>query len=312
MKIRGNDVVLRHLFENQEAINSGHEMPHNILMVGSGGGMCGVIVAAEMAAMHDAGITAKATNHFITASASGGAVAGYLCGMPSRVPIMFMHLAVSGFVTGKGPFRRVHIQRLANALRGEVCPIYVEQERIKAHPSTWHVVVSDYENGGWVFEDAKKASPDAVEAVCASMAIGTTRKLGSRVCTDGSYCMPLPAAEGIKRTKPSDILILTNRPHPEQLPWLERNGWPILVHAMLWKAPLSLRKSAAAMDRVLAVELERIKKLKHIHWAHVTPTTESVPINPWTVDILQLQKATDEAKCFMLKRLKKAQPSRHI
>ena len=73
--------------------------PHRILLIGTGGGMCCIRVAAYLTAWRDAGLE-RAVDHAITVSGSGGAMGAYLSGLPHRAVQMFEHLAVSGFVTG--------------------------------------------------------------------------------------------------------------------------------------------------------------------------------------------------------------------
>ena len=99
VKLKGNALALRRLFDNEEAIRAGHKPPHRILLIGTGGGMCCIRTAAYLTAWRDAGL-ARAVDHAVTVSGSGGAVGAYLSGVPHRAVQMFEHLAVSGFVTG--------------------------------------------------------------------------------------------------------------------------------------------------------------------------------------------------------------------
>src|SRR5258705_3858507 len=73
VKLKGRPLALRHLFENEDAIRAGHQPPHRILLIGTGGGMCCIRMAAYLTAWRDAGL-ARAVDHAITVSGSGGAV----------------------------------------------------------------------------------------------------------------------------------------------------------------------------------------------------------------------------------------------
>ena len=83
MKLKGNPLALRHLFENEDAIRAGHQPPHRILLIGTGGGMCCIRMGAYLTAWRDAGL-ARAVDHAITVSGSGGALGAYLSGLPHR------------------------------------------------------------------------------------------------------------------------------------------------------------------------------------------------------------------------------------
>ena len=79
--------------------------------------------AAYLTAWRDAGL-ARAVDHAITVSGSGGAVGAYLSGLPHRAVQMFEHLAVSGFVTGKAWYkRRISLPQLGDVLRGMHSPV---------------------------------------------------------------------------------------------------------------------------------------------------------------------------------------------
>src|SRR5262245_22352191 len=131
--------------------------------------MCCIRMAAYLTAWRDAGLT-HAVDHAITVSGSGGAVGAYLSGLPHRAIQMFEHLAVSGFVTGTSWYRRrISLPQLADVLRGMHSPLAFQQERICAHRTSWHVVVTRL-NGESFLLDAKAARPDAAQAVLASSA----------------------------------------------------------------------------------------------------------------------------------------------
>ena len=139
MKLKGNLLALRHLFENEEAIRAGHQPPHRILLIGTGGGMCCIRTAAYLTAWRDAGL-ARAVDHAITVSGSGGALGAYLSGVPHRAVQMFEHLAVSGFVTGTSWYkRRISLPRLGDVLRGLHSPVAFHQDLICGHRTsgTW-------------------------------------------------------------------------------------------------------------------------------------------------------------------------------
>jgi predicted patatin/cPLA2 family phospholipase len=318
VKLKGQSQALRRLFENEEAIRAGHAAPHRILLIGTGGGMCCIRVAAYLAACRDAGLE-RAVDHAITVSGSGGALGAYLSGLPHRAIQMFEHLAVSGFLTRTSWFgRRLCLPHLGDVLRGRYSPLAMDQGLIRAHRTTWHVVVTRLSGESFLL-DAKSARPDAAQAVLASSAFPNMTEpivvgVGEREehLVDGACGMPLPILAGVKRFRPDTLIVLASRPHPKHLPWFEQWLWPMLARTALRHMPADLRKSAAAMGRAMVAEADRLQRLKRIRWCRVTPNGAEVPIKPWTTDLLMLRKAADEAKRFMRDALNAARPVRQI
>jgi predicted patatin/cPLA2 family phospholipase len=318
VKLKGDLHALRRLFENEEAICAGHKVPHRVLIIGTGGGMCCIRVAAYLTACRDAGLD-RGIDHAITVSGSGGAVGAYLSGLPHRALQMFEHLAVSGFVTGRCWYgHRMSLAHLADALRGKHSPIAFDQDLIRVHRTTWHVVVTRLSGESFLL-DAKSARPDAAQAVLASsafphltepIAVGVGEK--EEYLVDGACGMPLPILAGVKRFRPNTLIVLASRPHPKHLPWFEQWLWPVLTRTALRRMPAGLRKSTAAMDLAMVAEADRLQRLKHIRWCRVTPNAAEVPIKPWTSDLVMLRRAADEAKAFMRDLLKTAKPVRQL
>jgi predicted patatin/cPLA2 family phospholipase len=318
VKIKGDPHTLRRLFENEEAIRAGHEAPHRILLIGTGGGMCCIRVAGYLTACRDAGLE-QAVDHAISVSGSGGAVGAYLSGVPHRAVQMFEYLALSGFVAGDGWYRRrLSLRHLADVLRGSHSPVAFSQPRISAHRTTWHVVVTRLSGESFLL-DAKRARPDAVQAVLASSAfprISEPIQVGfgetEEQLVDGACGMPLPILAGVKRFRPDTLIVLASRPHPKHLPRFERWLWPMLARTLMRHMPAGLRNSAAAMSRAMAAEADRLQRLKRIRWCRVTPNGAEAAILPWTTDLPGLRRAADEAKAFMRDALRAAKPARQV
>jgi len=318
VKLKGNPLALRHLFENEDAIRAGHQPPHRILLIGTGGGMCCIRMAAYLTAWRDAGLT-RAVDHAITVSGSGGALGAYLSGLPHRAVQMFEHLAVSGFVTGKAWYkRRISLAQLGDVLRGMHSPVAFRQELICSHRTSWHVVVTRLTGESFLL-DAKSARPDAAQAVLASSAfprMTSPIRVGigevEENLVDGACGMPLPTLAGIKRFRPDTLIVLASRPHPKHLPRFEQWLWPMFARTLLRHMPAGLRRSAAAMTRAMATEADRLERLKRIAWCRVTPNGAELPIEPWTTDLMLLRRAAEEAKLFMRDALVAAKPVRQI
>jgi hypothetical protein len=315
----GDLEALRRLFDNEEALRAGHAPPHRILVIGTGGGMCCIRAAAYVTAWRDAGLS-RAVDHAITVSGSGGAIGAFLSGLPHRAVQMFEHLAVSGFVTeGAWHRRRLRLSHLGDVLRGRLNPIAFDQGGICAHRTSWHVVVTRLTGESYLL-DAKLARPDAAQAVLASSAfphmaepilVGVGEAEAEHL-VDGACGMPLPILAGVKRFRPDTLIVLSSRPHPKHLPFLEQWLWPAFARTMLRHMPAGLRKSAAAMSRAMITEADRLERLKRIRWCRITPNGDEVALKPWSTDLRLLRKAADEAKCFMRDALRMARPVRQV
>jgi hypothetical protein len=178
MKLKSNTedlrTVLRALFENQSAYESGHELPHRILCVGTGGGFCCSIVAAEFHALQDAGLTHPFTT-ILTVSGSGGPAGGYLSGVAHRVGRVFEYLATSKFVTWN-PYTMsvaLDLKHFERALDGSHMPLSFDSKKIRAHTSDFWVTAAE-EDGTKVLINAKSETYEPLQAVLASIAVPGT------------------------------------------------------------------------------------------------------------------------------------------
>jgi len=314
MKLEGDTIALRRLFENEQAIRSGQTPPHRILVIGTGGGMSCIRTAAYLAAFRDAGIE-QAIDHAITVSGAGGGMGAYLSGMPHRAIRIFETLALSGFIaSGRHGSRSMQLKKLGEALRGEHSPVAFDEKRIRNHRTSWHVVATRM-TGESLLIDAKLALPDSAQAVLASSAFPSLTapvQLGFGAAqedfVDGACGMPMPISAGIKKFRPDTVIVLESRPHPKFLPWFERHMWPMLAPLFMRGMPARLRQGVAAMDATFAHEANRMAQLKRIKWCRVTPADDSVALGPLTTDVRLLRKAAGEAGKFMRGAMAAAAP----
>jgi len=315
MKLEGDAIALRRLFENEQALAAGQTPPHRILVIGTGGGMSCIRMAAYLAAFREAGID-RAIDHAITVSGAGGGMGAFLSGMPHRAVRLFETLAISGFISsGRYGGQAMQLKKLGEALRGAHCPIAFDEKRIRNHRTTWHVVATRM-TGESLLIDAKLAAPDSAQAVLASSAFPSLTapvQLGFGTAredfVDGACGMPMPISAGIKKFRPDTVIVLESRPHPKFLPWFERHLWPMLAPLFLHGMPVRLRQGVAAMDATFAHESARLARLQRIKWCRVTPADDSVVLGPLTTDVRLLRKAAAEAGKFMREAMRDAAPS---
>jgi hypothetical protein len=126
VKLKGDVQTLRRLFENEYAARAGHQAPHRILLIGTGGGMCCIRVAAYLTAWRDAGLE-HAVDHGISVSGSGDAVGAFLSGLSCSDVRAPGGLRVrEGQLLAPTPFT---LPYLAEILRGNHNPISLWSEK---------------------------------------------------------------------------------------------------------------------------------------------------------------------------------------
>lgn len=313
--------AFRKLFENQAAWDAGHERPHKIAGIGTGGGMCCERVAAMIEAFVDFGLTHPFTS-FVAVSGAGGAIGGYLSGIAHRTTKMFECLATSRFITWN-PWLQIYmldLQLLERALTGDLSPFSFDEKRIQSHPSGFYVTAT-LSNGDKKLLDAKKVKPHAARAVCASSAFPGTCSpviIDNVEHYDGAVGgNPLPIEEGIALLGPCapeerpTIIVMQSRTHPKhrQQEW---NAWGWYAHVRYAAYAPRFRNNTANVDTCFASEADRLSLMRDLDWCRIAPTPEDVPLMPYTTDLGQLRKARDDTLRFMNGILSTARVARHI
>ena len=206
----------------------------------------------------------------------------------------------------------MRLEKLGEALRGVHCPTAFDERKIRAHRTSWHVVATRM-TGESLLIDAKKAAPDAAQAVMASSAFPSLTspvQLGfgsaQEEFVDGACGMPMPIAAGIKKFRPDTVIVLESRPHPKFTPWFERHLWPLFAPVFMHGMPAPLKRGVTAMDLMFTHESERLARLKTIKWCRITPSPQAVNLGPLTTDVKRLRAAAEEAKAFMGSMLRNA------
>jgi predicted patatin/cPLA2 family phospholipase len=324
MKLKSNTedlrTVLRALFENQSAYESGHELPHRILCVGTGGGFCCSIVAAEFHALQDAGLTHPFTT-ILTVSGSGGPAGGYLSGVAHRVGRVFEYLATSKFVTWN-PYTMsvaLDLKHFERALDGSHMPLSFDSKKIRAHTSDFWVTAAE-EDGTKVLINAKSETYEPLQAVLASIAVpGTCDPVtleGRRLVDGVAGGNPLPVEEGLsllplREGERAKVLVLQSRIHPKYRP-LEYWAWPFLAHMRFALAPSGLRSNMAYIDSCFASAADKLSLMRAIDYCRVAPTPGDVTLLPTTTSMAQIRAAMEEARAFMARELALARVGRMV
>lgn len=264
MQVLGNPQVLTNFIRKQRALDRGSDIPSvRPALIILGGGVAGANGASIVKALAE--VAPDAAN--VLGCVSVGAAIGdaLLAGMAHISPHVFESLPWNKFIKGRPWNKKMEIDQVVKTLR------MLDQEKVRAHRSNFIVYATEYSTGNSLAIDAKQ-SHDIVDAVQASMMFpglcsGTVRLDGKEV-VDGACGMPFPIRHIVKKYRPTDILIIFNRPLPEHMGWVEWHLFPWLARGYLFlhRVPRPVRDSTAAMDKVMAYEMQMLTRRKAATW----------------------------------------------
>ncbi|MEK7627922.1 MAG: patatin-like phospholipase family protein [Patescibacteria group bacterium] len=313
MQYVGNTEVLANFLRKQLAIERGEKSRIRPAIVVLGGGMSGVVSAGMLKALHE--VAPQAPHVCAGVSAGSGNLYGFLAGVPDLTLKVYEHLATSGFVTGPWWRMRMEIDLVCRILRTGFEDIIPDQNDIIMHRSEFVVFATEYSTGLGLAIDAKKAEPDIVEAVRASMMApgicSGTVHIGGKEYVDGACGMPFPVRTIARTYRPTDVLILFNQPLPEKMGWVEWLLFPIFARVILLLHGVSrpVRDRTAAMDKVMAYEIRMLKRERgsawwpwraqpkprqHIRWIMIAPDA-SETVSQRSADKVAIKRAGELA-----------------
>ncbi len=316
MKLKGNVLVLRHLYENQRAIELKQKPPHRILCVGSSGGMKSVRIAGYLTALQDEGLT-EPFDWMLAVSGSAGPFGAYLCKIAHRVHLVFEHLAEpkAKFVSGRLPRIRIRLSYLESVLNGAIAPLWLGQDLIAAHRTALWIALTERSTGALHFADAREP-PGVVSLACATMAgpniSDAQYKLNGKEMVDGACATPFPIIEGMKKFRPTDVLALSSQIHPKYSSWVYKKIWSMIARGWLLRETRLLRRNTALMDVRFAHEADRAAEAKRIRVCRITPTIGDARLTFEGNTLPIMREGWNEARRFMQQLLAEARPVREI
>ncbi len=215
----GDITVLRAIGERAETLSQGGTSPHRPWLLVLGGGIRGIYGAAAVTQLEASALTDGIAG--CVGISTGAATCAYFLSKQAALGTTFYYEECIGreffsirrmLFGGSG----ADVAFLARVMRGAVGLKQLDQKRLKASPTEFFVVVTDAKDGHGEFVDAKRAVPDSVQAIEASMAIPHFYRkpvlLGNKRYIDGGVALPLPAKEVIEQFAPTHLLVLANRP----------------------------------------------------------------------------------------------------
>lgn len=252
MLFEGNSEVLARLHEKKRLLAEGnprHEEIRPALLVLSGT-MRGVYGGGQVTALERFGLT-SAFDIALGVSTGAPTAAYFVAGQAALGTTLYSEECTRPeFIRARRIFSGgwpVDTGYLARVFRGECSNKKLDQRAILASRTALYAGVTCAETGEGIFVDAKRTSPDVVEALKPSMSFpglspGPTH-IGSRRCVDGVGGLPFPAPRVMSEFNPTDLLVFANCSE-------QRRSRKNLVELLL--SPLLFRKCGKATKEAFA------------------------------------------------------------
>jgi len=271
MHYEGDFEVLEHLFKKQQLItanDSRHVNIRPVLLVLSGT-MRGVYGGGQVSALENFGLN-EVFDVAVGISTGAPTVAHFLAGQAHLGTTTYYEECVSPqFISLRRMWQRksiVDTNYLCRVFRGEISHKPIDQEKVMTSRTNFFVGVTDARTGKGELLDAKKVEPDIIEAIRASIAIpgftsGSVEISGSRY-VDGVGALSFPIEMVVERFRPTDILILANRPQGYTSSKLDKYLAPFLMR----KFPRSVREVFRKRHEAIALGLTYLYEKKDIRF----------------------------------------------
>lgn len=265
--------VLANFLRKEKALREGREHDHlrTVMYIG-GGGTAAIEGLAKLHALSEHAPNAPD----VVCGTSAGAAIGYafLARMTKLGFRVCEHLTSANFIDGSRFTPRVKIDYVVKLLRQGFQTQPANQQAAYDHRAKFIVYATEYGTGKSIALDARDTQPDMVEAIRASMMIAGVCKgevhIGGKRLADGMHGMPFPIRDIMKKYRPTDLLIILNRPLPERMGWIEWYLFPMYSRILLWwhKVPRPLRDNTAIIDRVMAREIRLLRRDRSTGWGN--------------------------------------------
>lgn len=259
MQVLGNKKVFENYIRQQRALEKGEKAPFRIAQVFLGGGMAG----ARGAGMAQAIAEFAADAPDVCAGVSVGSIIqfAFMSGRARLARAIFGSLTWNGFIKGRPWNPKMEIEQLMRTVRE------IGAREMLKHRADFIAYTTEFNTGNGLAIKVKQTD-DPIKAVQASIMIpglcSGVVDLDGKEVVDGACGTPFPVRDIVKKYRPTDILIVFNRPLPERSGWIEWHLFPWLarLYLKLHGVPQSLRERTALMDRVMADEIQMLTRRK--------------------------------------------------
>ncbi len=272
MHFEGDFEVLVHLFKKQQLLatgNSAHKAIRPLLLILSGT-MRGVYGGGQVSALENFGLQ-DAFDSVIGVSTGAPTAAYFLARQAHEGTRIYSEectksdfISLRRFFAG-GPL--ADTAYLARVFRGEMSRQALDQSAIQASRTDFFVGVTCARSGKGELVDAKRARPDVVEAIHASIALPGLSPgsvvLDGKPYVDGAGALPLPVRLVVERFQPTDLLVLANRP----LGYRGGTAEQLLSVFTMKSLPRGVRSAFLSRRRIFDDELEYLRLQKSCRYA---------------------------------------------
>lgn len=220
MEFEGSKDALANLIKKQRRLAVGDETHRQIrtLLIALWGTMRGVYGGGQVIALEQAGLT-DMFDTVIGVSTGAPILAYFLAGQSELgTSIYCEECTTEAFMSLRE--LKIDVGYLASIFRGDIGAKPLDQDAVRASRSRFLAGVTCANAGTGEFLEVRRASPDPVQALIASIALpGFTEpvELNGRTYLDGGGGMPFPLFESLDRFAPTDVLVLANRPRREKM-----------------------------------------------------------------------------------------------
>lgn len=292
-----NSAFITRLLEKRallEAKDPRHATIRTLLLI-SGGGMRGPYGAGAALALHHLGL-ADCFDTVIGVS-TGAAIGGYFLAGKEQARIgttIYYEECRDGFVSWALPLPVVHIDFLERVFRyGHK---RLDLSRLLAHRSQFYVGITHWDTGNGALVNAKVATPDAIAAIIASLALTyayrTPILVNRQKGTDGGISEPLPLKKAIEKFSPTDILILSNYPEEESRAMGHTAAEKIFDLLATTRIPASLMHAFHKRDAVWRENMSHLEQLVSSGALNAEVLYGARDVGVLTSDLAKLRSAT--------------------
>lgn len=279
-----------------EAKDPRHAGIRTLILI-SGGGMRGPYGAGVALAFHHLGL-ADCFDTVIGVS-TGAAIGGYFLAGKEQARLgttIYYEECRNGFISWALPLPVVHIDFLERIFRyGHK---RLDLSRLIAHRSQFYVGVTHWDTGNGALVNAKVATPDAVAAITASLALTyaypTPVLVNNQKGTDGGISEPLPLKKAAEKFSPTDILIVSNYSEEENRTMGRTATEKIFDLLAATRIPASLMHAFHKRDAVWTENMVYAEQLARNGIANVAVLYGAQGVGVLTNDLVKLRHATEK------------------
>ncbi len=195
-----------------EAGDPRHEEIRMLLLI-SGGGMCGVYGAGVCLALHQLGLGDCFDT--VLGISTGAPIGAYFLAGKEQAKLgttIYYEECLSDFIRFSFPLPTLQIDMLAEVFG--IGRKRLDLDALCRARSEFFVGVTQWNDGKNVLIDAKRAQPDPIAAITASLALTFAYPapiiVNGEKYTDGGMSLPLPLKKAVGMFVPTDVLVVSN------------------------------------------------------------------------------------------------------